>query len=140
MNRFSAVIEAVESSAHVSWIRLRAGGHRLSALVLETPDRAPYLREGETVTVLIKETEVALARDLSGAISLRNRLDGTVTAVERGAVLARVAIDSGGLKLTSVITARSAGELALAPGVAVTALIKSNEVSLAPTDASGERR
>ena len=45
-----------------------------TATLLETPATADYLRIGNQVTLLFKETEIALAKDLGGQISLRNRM------------------------------------------------------------------
>jgi molybdopterin-binding protein len=65
-------------------------------------------------------------------ISARNRIKGTVKAVERGAVTAHVKIDIGnGVVLTSSITNESADELGLKPGSQVYAVVKSSDVMVA---------
>jgi molybdopterin-binding protein len=65
-------------------------------------------------------------------ISARNQLKGTVKNIVTGGVMAEVTIDIGnGQEIVSVITKTSAERLGLAPGVEVTAVIKSSEVMLA---------
>ncbi|WP_416531669.1 TOBE domain-containing protein [Streptomyces coelicoflavus] len=66
------------------------------------------------------------------SLSIRNQLPGTVTAVTPGEAMATVRIRlSGGQDLTAAITRESAEDLALSPGTAVRALVKSTEVALA---------
>lgn len=61
-------------------------------------------------------------------ISGRNKLKGRVAEVKKDDVMAQVAIDIDPGRVTAVITADSANELALAPGDTVTALIKATSV------------
>ncbi|AIV37623.1 TOBE domain-containing protein [Streptomyces sp. R1] len=66
------------------------------------------------------------------SLSIRNQLPGTVTAVTPGEAMATVRVRlSGGQDLTAAITRESAEDLALSPGTAVRALVKSTEVALA---------
>jgi molybdate transport system regulatory protein len=66
------------------------------------------------------------------SLSIRNQLPGTVTAVTPGEAMATVRIRlTGGQDVTAAITRESADDLALSPGAAVRALVKSTEVSLA---------
>ena len=62
-------------------------------------------------------------------LSARNQLNGKVTGVELGAVMANIKIDvSEPGVITAVITKESAERLGLKEGDDVTALIKSTEV------------
>ncbi|WP_416983776.1 TOBE domain-containing protein [Streptomyces sp. T028] len=71
-------------------------------------------------------------------LSIRNQLPGTVTAVHTGEVMATVELRlDGGQDLTAAITLEAARDLALAPGTAVRALVKSTEVSLATNRVEG---
>ena len=81
---------------------------------------------GERVRLRIPAREVALAIGEVGRLSIRNRLAATVTGIARmpsGAV--EVKLDAGGEPLLARITQDAARELDLAPGTAVTALVKS---------------
>jgi molybdopterin-binding protein len=64
------------------------------------------------------------------AISARNQLAGKVTEVQLGEVMAHVVVRVGKNLVESVITRRSAEELRLKKGDAVTVVIKSTEVML----------
>ncbi|OMI91092.1 adenylate kinase [Streptomyces sp. M1013] len=66
------------------------------------------------------------------SLSIRNQLPGTVTAVTPGEAMATVGVRlSGGQDLTAAITREATEDLALGPGTAVRALVKSTEVALA---------
>ena len=62
------------------------------------------------------------------AISARNQLRGTIEEVQLGTVMARVTMRVGENTIESVITRKSAEELALKKGDSVVAIIKSTEV------------
>jgi molybdopterin-binding protein len=64
-------------------------------------------------------------------LSARNQLQGTVTGIELGTVMAEVTVDVGGNEIVSVITRKSAEGLGLKEGDSVTVVIKSTEVMLA---------
>ena len=62
-------------------------------------------------------------------ISARNQLNGKITNVELGAVMANIKIEiSEPNTITAVITKESAEKLGLSEGDDVTAIIKSTEV------------
>ena len=62
-------------------------------------------------------------------LSARNQLEGKVTGVEFGAVMANVKIEIADPNvITAVITKESAEKLGLSEGDDVTAIIKSTEV------------
>jgi molybdopterin-binding protein len=60
--------------------------------------------------------------------SPRNRFPGVVRSVEADGVMALVEIEAGPFLLTAAITRDSAAELALAPGVPVTAFVKATSM------------
>jgi molybdate transport system regulatory protein len=65
-------------------------------------------------------------------LSARNQLSATVDTVQHGAVMSTVKVTlPGGQQITAAITKDAAEELAIAPGDAVTVVIKSTEVMLA---------
>ncbi|HEX4543313.1 MAG TPA: TOBE domain-containing protein [Candidatus Acidoferrum sp.] len=63
-------------------------------------------------------------------LSARNRLEGEVTELQLGGVMAHVVVRVGENLVESVITRRSAEEMKLKVGDKVSAIIKSTEVML----------
>ncbi len=130
MNRLPGIILAIESNDCLSLVDVQSGQETYTAMLLETPLNTPHLKVGNAVTLLFKETEVALAKNLSGEISLRNRIPGIVREIRRGDILCEVVLERDGQNITSIITTRAVNRLALQLGDKVEALVKANEVSL----------
>ncbi|HEY3327493.1 MAG TPA: TOBE domain-containing protein [Novimethylophilus sp.] len=130
MNKLQGQIVSVDCNSHMSLVDVAVGGDMFTATLLETPDTASYLRVGHPVTLLFKETEVSLAKNLTGLISLRNRFPVTVRSIERGAILSAVGLDYRGEPLICVITTRGVDRLQLAVGDTAEALVKANEMVL----------
>ena len=105
-------------------------GDVFSSIVLETPATAPYLKQGSIVTLLFKETEVSIGKNLSGLISLRNRFKATIKGLAKSDILTKVFLNYKSRDIVSIISTRSAQKLAMADGDAVEWLVKTNEVSL----------
>jgi molybdopterin-binding protein len=63
-------------------------------------------------------------------LSARNQIKGTVEEIQLGSVMAHIAVRVGENLIESVITRRSAEEMALKKGDAVKVVIKSTEVML----------
>ncbi|MBV8633781.1 MAG: TOBE domain-containing protein, partial [Burkholderiaceae bacterium] len=76
MNRLPGTVVAVEREGSIALVDVVVDAVRYTALLLDTDGER--FRVGAPVTLAFNETEVALAKNLSGAISLRNRLPGTV--------------------------------------------------------------
>lgn len=130
MNRLKGIIIAIESNSHMALVDVAVGDEVFSATLLETPATASYLQVGQAVTLLFKETEVSLARNLTGLISLRNRFPVAITDIERGTILSAIRLGFQGNPLTSVVTTRAVDRLQLAVGDVVEALVKANEIAL----------
>ncbi len=134
MNKLDGKILRIESSDAMSLVEVNVDGDTLSALLLETSQTAAYLTIGGPITLLFKETEVAIAKNLFGLISLRNRLKGTIKKIEKAKILAKVVLNYKDREIVSIITSASAEKLDLKPGEEVEWLVKANEISLSPKE------
>ena len=130
MNRLPGIICEIDMHGSIALVEVQVGAHRFTATLIGAGDEVSGWRPGRAVTLMFKETEVSLAKNLSGLISMRNRIPCTVMAIERGRLLARVTLDFEGRRLESVITTRSSHALGLAVGDAVEGLVKANEMTL----------
>lgn len=130
MNRLSGKISKIQQSGAIILVDVDVDGHGFSALLIESATQPEWLKSGNTIEVVFKETEVSLAKNLSGMISMRNRMKCTVQQVNRGELLSLVKLQFLNYTVTSAITSRSVDLLDLKVGDEVEALIKANEVSL----------
>ena len=130
MNKLKAKITNIETSDNISLVDLTANGELFSCVIIETTESADYLKLNNEVEILFKETEVSIAKNFDGQISLRNRIPSTIKEIERGKVLSKLILDFKGIDIGSIITTRSVNKLELKVGDEVTGLIKANEVSI----------
>lgn len=130
MNILRGHITRIVSNDHMSQVDVEIMGDIFTATLLETADDASYLKVGNRVDVLFKETEVSLAKGLSGLISLRNRVMTTVKLLRSGVILSEVVLDYRGQQISSIITTGSILRLNIKVGDEVEALVKANEVTL----------
>ncbi|OKP91602.1 molybdenum-pterin-binding protein [Paenibacillus helianthi] len=63
-------------------------------------------------------------------ISARNQFEGKVLSIEEGQVNAKIVVDTGGQKITSIISVEALRDLDLKEGSSVTAVIKASSVML----------
>lgn len=112
------------------------GGQSIVAIVTHESTETLGLAVGAEAVALVKASSVLLVADdgTSDRLSTRNRLRGTVSAVQRGAVNAEVSLTlEGGAVLTSVVTNDSVAALGIAEGQALVAAFKASSVILGVT-------
>jgi len=63
-------------------------------------------------------------------LSARNQIPATVQSITKGEAIANVELDAGGTRLVASITLEAVGELGLAEGSQVTAIVKASDVIL----------
>jgi molybdate transport system regulatory protein len=130
MNKLSGIISRIQQSGAILLVDVDVDGHGFSAMLIESATQPEWLQTGNTIDLVFKETEVSLARNLSGLISMRNRMRCTVQHIDRGELLSKVILQFQKYVVTSAITTRSVDSLDLKIGDEVEALVKANEVSL----------
>lgn len=130
MNRLSGKISKIQHSGAILLVDVDVDGQNFSAMLIESATRPEWLQTGNNIELIFKETEVSLAKNLSGIISMRNRMKCTVKHVERGGLLSKISLQFLEYTITSAITTRSVDSLDLKVGDEVEALVKANEVSL----------
>lgn len=145
MNQINGHILAIDHEGSIALLDVVLGDLRLSATILGEAQTLGLWKIGQPVQLQFNEMEVAIAKNLSGQISLRNRLPGTITALEWGRILTRVCfqVPAAGaqIRVNAVITTRSARHLQLAVGDQIEGLVKSNEMHVlaASTDVGDMR-
>ncbi|MCZ4514554.1 TOBE domain-containing protein [Streptomyces sp. ActVer] len=131
-NQLPGTVTAITPGEAMATVKVRLdGGQELTAAITLEAVKELGLAEGSAVRALVKSTEISLATGSVDGLSIRNRLPGTVTDIATGGAMASVKVSVDGGDLTSAITKDAVTDLGLGTGTAVTALIKSTEVSLA---------
>jgi molybdopterin-binding protein len=99
-----------------------------------TASRGPGGRlvvDGAELAAFVRSRRTGDGREFA-ASSARNRLDGVVTDVRRGDLVAQVEIQAGPFRLVSLMTREAADELGLVPGSVATAVVKATTVIVEP--------
>ena len=131
MNKLTGIITQIQQSGAILLVDVAVDGHGFSALLIESATHPEWLQTGNSIDLVFKETEVTLAKDLSGIISTRNRMKCKVEHIERGGLLSKITLKfQNRHKITSAVTTRAVDSLQLTIGDEVEALVKSNEISL----------
>jgi molybdate transport system regulatory protein len=133
-NQWLGTVAAIRAGAVNDEVEVMLpGAWRLTAVITRESTESLGLQPGQPVIALVKSSAVLLATGLQGArVSAGNRFEGTVRRLQPGAVNAEVTVQAAhGLAVVAIVTQRAVEELGLAPGVAVTALVKAADVVLA---------
>jgi molybdate transport system regulatory protein len=130
MNKLNGTITSIQKSGSIILVDIDVEGNQFSAMLIDSGEQDKWLQTNSPVALVFKETEVSLAVQLSGKLSMRNRMSCIVKQVERGQLLSKVELSFCGCTITSVVTTRAANSLAIEPGDTVEALVKANDVAL----------
>lgn len=131
MNSLQGHITDIEVSGSLSIVTVRVNSENsMKAIVIETPETAPYLFHGNEVNVLFKETEVVIGLEHNLAVSMQNRIDGTIIRIEKGDLISKIRLDTSAGIIASVISTAAIGQLNLREGLFVTAMVKLTEIML----------
>src|ERR1035437_5170283 len=132
MNCIKATIAEVVSKQNLSLVKLVSNKLNFTAIVIDNEESAPYLKKDIGVNVLFKETEVIISKDMNPQISIENRIACTIKNINRGDFLCELTLQAEKFIFKSIITKNAVEKLALQKEDTVLALIKTNEISLAP--------
>ena len=130
MNILKGTIEKLTISGSLTLIGIKVNTTDMSAVVIDTPKTAPYLKVGNTITVVFKETEVIIGKGNTDEISLRNKFKGTIDVLESKELLSKLTITTNVGKISSIITTNAVKQLKLELGTVVTAMVKTNEIMI----------
>jgi molybdate transport system regulatory protein len=132
-NQLQGTVKRVVRGSVMAEVGVEVHGEELVAAITRHSAERLGLAEGDRVTVLVKATEVMLAKGSAPLdnLSTRNQLAGKVASIEVGSVMAEVKINVSGDELVAAVTRHSVERLGLAEGDDVVVLIKATEVMLA---------
>ena len=130
MNKLNGSITKIQQSGAILLVDIDIDGHGFSALLIESATQTQWLQKNSIVDIVFKETEVTLAKNLSGLISTRNRMKCKVLQIEPGDLISKITLQFHNNTIVSAITTRALDSLQIDIGDEIEALIKSNEVSL----------
>lgn len=131
MNSFNGNISRIEVSGNLTLTQVEVTPELvLKAIVIDTPNTAEYLKVGQRVALLFKETEVIISTDSQINISLQNQIPASIINIESGQLLSKLNLSTNAGKLNVIISTNAVKVLDLKTGDSVVAMVKLNEVML----------
>ncbi|WP_370443935.1 molybdopterin-binding protein, partial [Aquimarina sp. Aq78] len=123
-------ITSIKTNGSLSLVTVDVGAVFFNTIIIETPDTAPYLKQGNHIKMIFKETEVIVGKGIEHSISIQNKAIGEIINIKKGQLLSTLTIDSTIGHLTAIITSDAADQLQLEIGEKITAMIKTTEIML----------
>jgi molybdopterin-binding protein len=85
---------------------------------------------GKKVQLSVKPTNIAIAKNLSGEISLSNQIVAKIQSIENGVLLSSIILEAKDTSFESIITADSSKRMNLQKNDEVIILIKASDLSI----------
>ena len=127
MSNFIATIKKINSVDNLNIVEFDFNGITLKMMSLDLNDDVQI---GKKVRLLVKPTNISLAKNLVGEISLSNQIVATIQSLENGQLLTSVILEINDTILESIITVDSSKRMNLQIGESVTILIKASNLSI----------
>jgi len=127
MNYINAVVRERESLENISLVSFEADSQTLIMVSLEPSDE---IKQGKQVVLGFKSTNISLAKNFKGELSISNQLKVKIDSLNLGKLLCSVKFIFAGEIQESVITKASAERMNLQVGDEIIALIKSSDLSI----------
>lgn len=126
MNTLKAQVTQIDSMNNLTIVKFDYEGTTLSMMSLGLKD----VKVGSQVILSINASHIAIGKDLKGDISLSNRFDCVIKALDKGKLLSSLKLSINDDCLSSIITTSSVNRLNLNVGDEVHALVKASEISI----------
>ena len=127
MSKFIATIKKIQSIDNLNIVEFEFDGLTLKMMSLDLNDD---VKIGKKVKLSVKPSNISIAKNLSGEISLSNKIVATIQNLENGQLLTSVILKINDTLLESIITVDSSKRMNLQIGEVVTILIKASNLSI----------
>ena len=127
MSKFIATIKKIQSIDNLNIVEFEFDGLTLKMMSLDLNDD---VKIGKKVELSVKPSNISIAKNLIGEISLSNQIVATIQSLENGQLLTSVILKINDTILESIITVDSSKRMNLQIGEVVTILIKASNLSI----------
>ena len=125
MNKLSVRVEKIDKNDKLHVITCKLGCQRIKVVSLELRET---IKIGSSVELSVKSTNISLAKNFTGELSIANQLTAKVTAIDKGDLLSSVQVELERFSLECLLTVEATLSMGLSVGDDVTVLIKGSEV------------
>ena len=127
MSKLIATIKKINSIDNLNIVEFEFLGTTLKMMSL---DLSSNIQIGKKVRLSVKPTNISIAKNFTGEISLSNQLVAIIQNIENGKLLSSVSLKISDFLLESIITVDSSKRMNLQIGDEVKILIKASNLSI----------
>jgi molybdate transport system regulatory protein len=125
-NRIRVRVLDIRKGTVTAELRLDIGsGRQIAAVIARTAAEEMGLAPGDDVTACVREGDLLLAK--ADALSIRNRLAGTIAGLRPGTVTTELTLETGSGQLYALLARSVADDLKLSVGDRVSALLRERD-------------
>ncbi len=126
MNELKAVVSKINSLDNLNIVEFLFDEIILTMMSLDLDN----IKENSKVLLTVKASNIAIAKEFQGQISLANSISAKIIQFDKGELLTSIKLNAKGTTLTSIITTKSAKRMQLKLGDDVLAVFKSSDLSI----------
>lgn len=126
MNKIKAIVSSIQSLENLNIVEFLFEDIILSMMSLDLDN----IKEKDKVLLTVKASNIAIAKELQGQISLANKISAKIIQIDMGKLLTSIKLNAKGTTLTSIITTKSAKRMDLKLADEVLAIFKSSDLSI----------
>jgi len=127
MNKIEAIISQIDNIDNLNIVQFDFSGIKLRMMSLDLNEN---IKIGQKVILVVKATNIILARDFKGMISFSNQINGKIDNIENGKLLCSVTIKVKDTYFQSIITQASANKMNLEKDDEIDIFIKASDLSI----------
>lgn len=130
MNILKGKISSMKTSGRLTIVSVDLNDVVIKSIIIENPDTVSYLKAGNPIKAMFKETEVVLGRGNEISVSMENQIEGKITKIVKGELLCDIDLDTKVGKMTATLLSESVSKLKFKENETVTAMVKTTEIML----------
>jgi molybdate transport system regulatory protein len=130
MNVLRGNISSMKTSGRLTIVSVDLNDVVIKSIIIENPDTVSYLKAGNPIKAMFKETEVVLGRGYEIPVSMENQIEGKITKIVKGELLCDIDLDTKVGKITATLMSESVSKLKFKENETVTAMVKTTEIML----------
>jgi molybdopterin-binding protein len=127
MSQIVAIIKKIDTVDSLNIVQFDFLGINLKMMSL---DLNKEIQVGKKVRLGVKSTNICIAKNLIGEISLSNKIIATIQNIQNGELLSSITLKKDDILMESIITLDSSKRMDLKENDEVTLLIKASDLSI----------
>lgn len=127
MSQLVATIKKIDNIDNLNIVEFDFFGKTLKMMSLDLSDD---MKIGKKVKLLVKPSDISIAKNLNGEMSFSNQLVATIERLENGQLLSSIILKISDVLFESIITKDSSIRMNLQKNDEVTILIKASNLSI----------